>query len=235
MSPFATSTRWAAIMVATSLALASCGSDSTNDPGDANDPNDPNEPMEPAPAFQSVEVVLQSWDFSWDGTVEPVLTDVELQIAWAFAYPVRPHEDEPGILENYADLLQKGDIPGGLGEQNSIWSMNKVLATYDEYCDDPEPQLLLTLLEVDEGFGRTGTATRAALGALAVGVGIAFPVAGAVFGSVLVLEGLFAKNDDVGHGTFTIEDGPNRLRLSGKDTSSIVTVRKDIISGRCDE
>ena len=227
MSPFTRTTGWVALVTATSLALASCGS--------ASGPDDPNDPMDPVDAFQTVEVVLQSWDFSWDGTVETVLTDVELQIGWAFAYPVRENEGEPAILETDTGVLQKGDNPGGFGRQNTIWSMNRVLATYDEYCDDPEPQLLLTLLEVDEGFDRTGTETRAALGAVAVGVGIAFPAAGAVFGSLLVLEGLFAKNDDVGQGTFSIEDGSNRLRLSGKDTSSIVTVRKDIIDGSCDE
>lgn len=206
MSPFASSTRWVAIAAGTGIALSACGSGSMTDGGD------PGETTEPAPSFQTVEIVLQSWDFSWDGTVEVPLTDVELQVGWALAYPVRQDENQPGILQSRTGVEQKGDIPGGLGDQNTIWSMNRVMATYDEYCDDPEPQLLLTLLEVDEGFDQSGTQTRAALGALAVGVGLAFPVSGAVFGSVLVLEGLFAKNDDVGQGTFTINDGSNRLR-----------------------
>ncbi|MGB5811721.1 MAG: hypothetical protein WBG86_14385 [Polyangiales bacterium] len=239
MNRFSNATRWALLIALASITLAACGDDmiDPNDPNDPSDPSDPMDPIDPAPAFQTVEVSLQSWDFTWDGTVEPVTTDVELQIGWVFAYPVRPEGEAPAILESSTGIFQKGDIPGGFGEQNSIVAINRELATYDEYCGDPKPQLLLTLLEVDEGFDRTGTETRAALGGVAVAAGLAFttfPVTVAVFGAGLVLEGLLAKNDDVGQGNFTLEDGSNRFMLSGRDTRSIVTVSKEVVAGSCD-
>lgn len=191
------------------------------------DMDDMDEPM--PPAFQTVEVVLQSWSITDAGLNVELVGNLELQIGWAFSYPVRPIEDEPGILQSDTGILQNADAP----RNETIWSMNAVLARYDEYCDDPDPQVFLSLLEVDEGFGDTGNQTRTALGVVALGIGAVYPVTGLVFEVALLAESLFARNDDVGQGAFTIEDGPNRLMLSGKDTRSIVTVRKDILSGAC--
>lgn len=228
------SARWVVLVAVASIALTACG-DSASDP---DDPNDPMEPMEPEPQFQTVEVTLQSWDFTWDGTVEIPPTDVELQIGWAIAYPVRLNGEAPAMLESNTGIYQEGDIPGGFGEENAIVAINQRMATYDEYCGDPKPQVLLQLLEVDEGFDRTGTETRAALGAVAVAAGVAFstfPLTVAVFGAGLVLEGLLANNDDVGQGSFTLEDGQNRFMLSGKDTRSVIRINKEVIDGSCDE
>jgi hypothetical protein len=66
-----------------------------------------------------------------------------------------------------------------------------------------------------------------------MGVGLALPAAGAVFGTALVVESLLANNDDLGNGELTIEDGENRVRLTGNDTRSDLTVTKSIIRGEC--
>ena len=219
------------------LGMIGCGDDPMSDLDDPDDRFEPMEPSEPEPpAFQEVEVVLETWEFYWsDANIEIAFTDLELQIGWNFAYAVRNDPSEPGLLESDSGVIQIDDVKN-IGNQGTVQPLKRSLARYREYCDDPSPRIFLTLLEVDEGFDRTGTETRAALGALAVAVGlVAPPVTAAVFGSILVLEGLFAKNDDVGTGEFVIEDGSNRLRLTGKNTRSTVAVRKDVLSGTCPE
>ncbi|MCA9557335.1 MAG: hypothetical protein KC583_02115 [Myxococcales bacterium] len=181
------------------------------------------------PAFQRVEIVLQSWSLTNAGLkVEPP-GDLELQIGWILAYPQRPTPDDRAEIATHIDLLQKGDIRG----DDHIWAMNETLAVFDHYCADPDPSIVLTLLEVDEGFGDSGTKTRSALAAAATGLGIFFPATGVVLGAGLILEGLFAKNDDLGQGEFNLDPGSNRLSLSGRDTRSIVTVVVNVLDGSC--
>lgn len=191
-------------------------------PTDPESPEDPTGPGSRAPRTRSVELRLEHWKLR-DGklNIEP-LGRLELQIAWMVAAPVRPAGAERAQTEVRTGLLQRDKVSMG----DSTWNMSHSLLRYTETCGDPDPSIYLGLLEVDEGFGDSGRRTRAALGAAAVGVGIAFPVAGAVFGGALVLEGLLAKNDDLGQGEFFLEDGDNDLYLSGRGSRSIVRVRK---------
>lgn len=182
-----------------------------------------------APAFRRVEVVLESWSLTNAGLrVEPP-GDLELQIGWILAYPERPTPDERAEIATDIDLLQKGDVRG----DDHIWAMNEGLATFDHYCDDPDPTIVLTLLEVDEGFDDSGTKTRAALSGAAAGLGIFFPLTGLAIGGGLILESLFTRNDDLGQAEFNLDPGDNRLSLSGRDTRSIVTVAVNVLDGDC--
>ncbi len=182
-----------------------------------------------APPSQRVRIDLQSWSLTNAGlNVEPP-GDLELQIGWLLAYPERPTPNDRAELVTDIDLLQKGDIRGN----EHIWAINETLAVFDHDCRDPDPTIVLTLLEVDEGFGDSGTKTRSALAAAATGLGIFFPATGVVIGAGLILEGLFAKNDDLGQGEFNLAPGSNRLSLSGRDTRSIVTVVVSVLEGSC--
>jgi hypothetical protein len=52
-----------------------------------------------APSFQTVEVVLESWELHDAGlNVEPPLGDLELQIGWTLAYPVGETDEGRAVI-----------------------------------------------------------------------------------------------------------------------------------------
>lgn len=217
--------RAVALALVAACAQPLTSTDATGDSGETGDTG----VVDEGPAFQRVQITLKTWHLLNAGLNVELPGDLELQIGWILAYPNRPNPDDRAEIATDVDLLQKGDIKG----DETIWVMNEVLATFDHYCDDPDPQIVLTLLEVDEGFDDTADKTRAGLAAAITGLGVFYPVAGVVLGIGSILEGVLAKNDDLGQGDFRLTQGSNRLSLSGRETRSVVTVDMDVLSGRC--
>ncbi len=222
-----------------------------------------------------VEIIWNSWRVANASSVEAALPFVpdNLELGgWGFVTYYQysdPSDSSSEIITNADEFVEVRDRLGftsDLGNNPSpIWTLDRKIAEYVEYCDLGDPLLLIDLYEVDQdlddfqgeleskavevGGVLAGAAAGAAVGSALPGLGTF--VGGVIGGGAVLVAGWFEQwlNEDDSLGrTFTsvdpirvqteifLEDGENAFSLNGKsDSRSILSFTKNVISGSCDD